>query len=180
MASYDINFDNVEAPAPVVAMPRGKYPVEVGDVTMRQSDGGEFPYLNWQLSVTEDGGDNQGHPLYLMTSLSPKALWRLAAVFQALGVYQPQFHLEVDEDTGVIIDPPLAGLLGLADVIVERYQGELRNKVQTILPLPGMETAAPATPQAVAALATAPTSPVSQPQRPPVQRPAVAKGAGLK
>src|SRR5262245_54495415 len=118
MARLRVDFSDVESFAVV---PAGTYPVVVSEVQLRESGNSDHPYINWRLEITE--GEFEGRNLWLMTSLSPKALWRLKEVFENLDVYSDEIELEVDEETNQMIAPELVGLPALAQVRIEAYQG---------------------------------------------------------
>ena len=160
----------------------GNYPVMIETVTMRQSKSDPNAYyLNWDLSITE--GDAEGRHLFFMTSLKEKALWRLKTVFESLGIYQEQMALEVDEETGVVYGPELAGLVGLAVVSQEVYEKRLQNKVDDLLPIQPEIQAPPPPPQAprppvpVRPSATTTPAPVKPSTPPAPVRPAPPKPA---
>jgi len=125
-----IDFSDIEEPEP---MPVASYPVIVQEVQLRDSRSSEFPYLNWELRVTT--GEYENRPLWLITSLSPKALWRLQAVLDNLGVYEEQVDFEVDDETNLVLKPVLVGLVGIAVIKHEQYEGRIRNRVEDLLPM---------------------------------------------
>jgi hypothetical protein len=135
MARVTIDFSEVESFA---AIPEDEYAVVVEEVEMREGD--KAPYLNWKLKVTE--GEFEGRFQWMMTSLSPKALWRLKETLENLGIVEEEFELEVDEDTNLVIQPELVGLAAIAPVTVEEYQGKDSNRVDILLP-PSGGTATP-------------------------------------
>ena len=132
MPEYNIDFSEVESFA---AIPQDEYPVIVEEVEMRQSQSSEYPYLNWKLKVTE--GEYEGRFVWMMTSLSPKSLWRLKETLDNLEVPLDEFNIVVDEDTDLVIEPELAGLPALAPVREDEYQGRITNKVDMLLPITG-------------------------------------------
>jgi len=128
MAKLTVDFSDAES---FDAVPAGEYPVVVIEVEVRESQRSEHPYLNWELEITE--GEATGRKLWMMTSLSPKALWRLQQVFENLGLPQDEVELEVDDDTGLVTEPELAGLPAVAPVTNEVYEGRERARVETLL-----------------------------------------------
>jgi uncharacterized protein DUF669 len=129
---FNIDFNEVESFA---AIPQGEYAVIVEEVEMRESQSSEYPYLNWKLKVTE--GEHEGRYVWMMTSLSPKALWRLKESLDNLEVPLDDFNLVVDEDTNFVTNPPLVGLAAIAPVREDEYQGRITNKVDMLLPAGG-------------------------------------------
>lgn len=64
-------------------IPEGEYDAVIGNIEYRQSQSSEFGYLNWEFQI--DDGEYRGRKLFMMTSLSPKALWNLKTQFTVLG-----------------------------------------------------------------------------------------------
>jgi len=136
MPEFKIDFEEVESFA---AIPAAEYPVVVEEVEMRESQTSEYPYLNWKLKVTE--GEHEGRFVWMMTSMSPKALWRLKETLDNLEVPLDDFNLVVDEDTNFVTEPALVGLPALAPVREDEYQGRINNKVDMLLPVDGPKKA---------------------------------------
>ena len=132
MSSFRINFNEVVA---LEAMPAGMYPIRVNEVILRESTTtpGSY-YLNWELVVTLPG-EFDGRKTYLMTSLKPNALWRLKTILQNLGLEPGDMNLNVDEETGIVLEPDFRNLVGLAKVVVEEYQGVKRDRAEDIQPV---------------------------------------------
>jgi len=127
VTKIQVDFKGIET---YEALPRGRYPVVIESVTVRESETSEYPYLNWELRV--DGGEFEGRHLFLMTSLSPKALWRLRGILEALGVFEETMEFEVDDSTSELVSPDLIGIEAEATVSVEKYEGQLRNRVENL------------------------------------------------
>jgi hypothetical protein len=134
MPEFKIDFEEVESFA---AIPQAEYPVVVEEVELRESQSSEYPYLNWKLKVTE--GEYEGRFVWMMTSMSPKALWRLKETLDNLEVPLDDFNMVVDEDTNFVIEPQLVGLPALAPVREDEYQGRITNKVDMLLPVGGAQ-----------------------------------------
>lgn len=132
MPTLDLNFNDIPSFEP---LPKGKYSVVVRSVELRPSQSSDNPYLNFQLEVTE--GEYAGRVLFLMSSTSPKSLWRLLEHLKALGVELPdnRLLLETEEDTNFLINPQMVGLPAIANVIQEVYEGRLQNKVDQLFPM---------------------------------------------
>jgi hypothetical protein len=135
MSKLNVNFADVET---FDLIPVGTPLVEVEQVEAKESQSSEFPYLNWKLRIVEDDEDWEesfvGRYLWLMTSLSPKALFRLKQVFENIGVDDEDIDLEVDDDTNLVTEPELVGIRAYAPVRHEPYNGEQRARVSTLLP----------------------------------------------
>lgn len=141
MTRLTIDFSQVEAYEPLAP---GEYPVVIDSVEMRQSENSEHPYLNFTLKVTE--GEFANRNLWFIGSLSPKALFRLQAVFASFGLNESTTEIEVDDASGVLLEPQLVGLPAIARVRNEMYQGQLRNRVEELVGLESVEVGAAAAP----------------------------------
>ena len=128
----DIDFSQVEEFEP---LPAGQVSILIEEVTLKQSKSGEYPYLNWELRVSE--GEFANRRLFMMTSLSERALWRLKAVFENIGVLATQMQLQVDETTNLLLSPALSGLPAIAVVSQEVYEGRIQNRVEDLQAIPG-------------------------------------------
>jgi hypothetical protein len=139
MATITVDFSQVPSQEPVDV---GDHTVIVEKVELRDSKSSSNQYLNWDLVDTEGAGT--GRHLFLMTSLSVKALWRLEAVCESFGIELDdgeRLTLEVDDDTKLVTEPDLVGKVALARVKHEVYDGKIQAKVDEILPL--MTTSGP-------------------------------------
>lgn len=134
MGTHAINFAEVEDS--FEALPEGQYPVTIERVEVRESKSSEHYYLNWTLKVDEDAEEGAGRNLWMITSLSPKALFKLKSVFENLGVLQDEMELEWDEDVEVttsagpiLLDPDVIGMAAIALVENEMYENKEQNRV---------------------------------------------------
>lgn len=134
MGGIKINFADVEGS--FEPLPEGTYEVEVERVEVRESNSSDNDYLNWELTVQDE--EYEGRKLWMITSLSERALFRLKDVFVALDVIEEDDELEIEWDDDVdvtpkegpqVIEPELAGLFGSAIVTNEVYEGKERNRV---------------------------------------------------
>lgn len=132
-----INFAEVDGSFDII--PEGLYPVVIEKVEVRESKSSEHNYLNWELTISE--GEHEGRKLWHITSLSPKAFFRLKDVFAALGfdVEDENFDLDWDDDVEItpkagplLTDPDVTGLPATAVVTIEPYQGKDQNRVDDI------------------------------------------------
>ena len=124
--SIHIDFSNVEDA--FEPLPTGAYPVQVTAVEVRDGQSG-FPYLNWTFEVQD--GEFTGRKLWGVTSLSPKALWKLKEFLKAVGedettLGREDFDLDPDAYIGKTI---------LAGVTQESYEGKIQNRVDSYQPL---------------------------------------------
>lgn len=128
MAKLTVDFSQVET---FEALPPGEYPVVIESVEVRQSETGEFPYLNFTLVIPD--GEYANRKLWFIGSLSPKALWRLQATFASFGLEGDEHELDVDDGTGVLLNPQLVGLPAIARVSNELYQGRMTSRVNDLI-----------------------------------------------
>jgi len=106
--------------------------------TVAQKEGAEYPYVKFELEVTE--GLHTGHKLWTNKSVAPKSLWSLMALLKGLGVEiatDEPVDFEVDDESGAILEPELIGLVGLAAVDQREWQGRTVNDVAAVYPIGG-------------------------------------------
>lgn len=138
MGGLSVNFAEIEGS--FEPLPEGEYECVVERVEVRESKSSDHNYLNWELSVLDE--DYEDRKLWMITSLSPKALFRLKDVFVAVGVIDGDEELEIEwaDDVDVtpgegplVINPELEGLPCVAVVTNEVYDGRERNRVNELL-----------------------------------------------
>lgn len=122
-----VNFSDIQT---FETLPTGNYSVIVESVELRDSKSSEYPYLNWTLEVQE--GDYAGRKLWLITSLNPKALWKLQETLAALGYETDALKGELEFDPEEFV-----GCEAVASVILTQYQGREQNQVESLLPVGG-------------------------------------------
>lgn len=127
MPSIRVNFSDVNNFDP---LPAGVYPVVVTGVEVREprsanKDGETYPYLNWELTIEE--GEYEDRKLWTITSLNPKAMWKLQEALVAFG--------EDKEELGEDFDLYPENYIGAkcnAAVIQEAYNGKMKNTVEDL------------------------------------------------
>jgi hypothetical protein len=131
-----INFAEVEGG--FEAVPEGTYDVTIEKVDLRDSKSSEHDYLNWEFKIV--GDDYEGQRLWMITSLSPRALFRLKDVFEALGVLEDEMTLDWDDDVEItnssgpmLLEPDVIGMSCKVVVHNEVYEGKERNRVEEVL-----------------------------------------------
>src|SRR6476469_5174476 len=139
MSGIRVNFAEVEGGFEPV--PEGNYEVVVERVEVRDSKSSDHDYLNWELKILDEEYEDQR--LWMITSLSPKAMFRLKDVFLALGVIEgdeEDFNIDWDDDVEIgqkegplLTEPEVEGLNAIAVVHNEVYDNRDRNKVDTLL-----------------------------------------------
>jgi len=139
MAGIRVNFAEVEGGFEPV--PEGTYEVIVEDVEVRESKSSDNHYLNWRFRILDE--EYEGRFLWNITSLSPRALFRLKDVFLALDVIEENDEVSIDweEDVDIttsegqrLIEPEVEGLACCLVVRIEPWEGKDRNRVTAILP----------------------------------------------
>lgn len=129
MARVQVDFSDVQDFEPLEA---GEYPVVVDQVKMveAQSDD-KYPYLAWEMTVSE--GEYKDRKLWLNTSFSPKALFKLKEVLENLGLFEDELDVDYDEETMLVTTPELAGLPAIAVVSVTTYNNRPSNNVDALI-----------------------------------------------
>jgi hypothetical protein len=113
-------------------MEEGEYPVVIDKAEFRPSrEEGKYPYINLEMSVTEE--KYKGRKLWMILSFSPKALWRMKDVFENLGIYDDSMEVDYDEDTMLVVDPELVGLPGIAVVSHREWEGRTQTQVDALI-----------------------------------------------
>jgi len=143
MTRLTVDFSQTESYEP---LPPGEYPVVIDSIELRQSENSEHPYLNFTCKVSE--GEFANRNLWFIGSLSPKALWRLQAVFASFGLTDANVELDIDDASGTLLEPQLVGLPAIARCRNETYQGSLRTRVEELIGLEGASTAPAVAPSA--------------------------------
>jgi hypothetical protein len=136
VGSIQINF--AEVGSDFETIPEGSYPIVVDKAEVRESKSSDNPYINWEMTITE--GEHEGRRLWMITSLSPKALFRLKDVFEALGVLEDEMEVEWDEDVAItpeagplLVNPDVSGAVAMALVTIDYdYDPKGRNKVDAL------------------------------------------------
>jgi hypothetical protein len=138
MTRVTINFSEVEGGFEPV--PEGTYRCEIVTVECRESKSSENDYLNWEFKIL-DGDGAEGQHLWMITSLSPRALFRLKDVFEALDVLEDEMNLDFDDDVEItptagprMLEPDVEGLECVVVVKNEMYENRERNRVNEVRP----------------------------------------------
>lgn len=130
MAKLQINMSEVQEATHVAP---GKYPGLIGKVELVESADKTSHNLKWTIQIAD--GPNQGASMTMFTSLKQNALWRLKGILRNLGFsVDGMIDLDVDEDTGIVVDPPLAGTACVIDVVDDTYNNILRSVINDVLP----------------------------------------------
>jgi hypothetical protein len=138
MGSLSINFAEIESS--FEPLPEGQYDVIVERVEVRESKSSDNDYLNWEFVVQDE--EYEDRRLWMITSLSEKALFRLKDVFLALGVIADDEEVDIEWDDSVditptegpqLLNPEVTGIACVAVVTNEMYEGRERNRVNEVI-----------------------------------------------
>jgi hypothetical protein len=137
MPSTTVNFADVDSFEP---LPEGSYDIEIDKVEVRRNKADDGDYLNWELLVID--GEYENRRLWMITSLKPKALFRLKQVLIDLGIIdedEEEMDIEWDDDVEpstsggpLLLYPELQGIEAVAQVKNEMYEGRERNRVENL------------------------------------------------
>jgi hypothetical protein len=169
MGQVTVDFSAVPEYEP---LPSGTYQVVIDHVELRTGKDSGQPYLNFDLVVSEEG-EFEGRHLFTTGSLAEKSLWHTKAVMKSLGVLPEDeiMNLEVDDESGFVLEPEMSGLPAIAEVVLGTYQGRKQNNVTDLRgpdEEPEPEVRAPTPKVPAAKTATRPTTPVT-PAKPAVK-----------
>lgn len=128
MARVTVDFSDIQEFEP---LEKGEYSGTITNATyVESSDPEKYAYLNIQVTVDEPGFENRN--VWIIWSLSPKALFRMKSDLEALGIVDEDAEIEIeyDEDS----EPPTITqpeIIGLPCVVVmdkpRTYEGRLQN-----------------------------------------------------
>lgn len=128
MPKVPIDFSDVQDFEPLA---KGDYEALIEEVTyVAPQVEDKYPYLNLKLRVTEDGYENR--VLWVIWSLSPKALFRMKGDLENLGYDSDEIEIEYDEDSMIVTEPELAGMPVVASVTQRTWEGRLQNNVDAL------------------------------------------------
>lgn len=110
--------------------PVGAYQVEVTGFEERESEKGEFNYWNWELTITE--GDFAGGKMWIITSFSPKASFKLLETLIAFGADEEELRSSGDLNLDDEFAEQFIGAECLATVTMQSYNGERNPRVKKV------------------------------------------------
>lgn len=131
MPKFKVNFSDVENFEP---LPAAVYPVTVVDY--EENEGPAGVYFAFTLEVTE--GEYANRKLWTNLSMSPKAAWKLQEALIAFGHDPEELTDEYEFDPDDYL-----GAECLAVVGQDKYEGRIKNVVESLLPLDGEKPAGP-------------------------------------
>lgn len=133
MGGLSVNFADVEGG--YEPLPEGEYDAIIEAVEVRDSKSSDHDYLNWEFKILDE--EFEDRRVWGITSLSPKALFRLKDDFVALGIIEGDEELDIEWEDGVditsqegpsVIEPELVGLACVISIENEVYDGKERNR----------------------------------------------------
>jgi hypothetical protein len=92
MATWKFDFSGVDDSKGSIAP--GKYIAKVDKITQQKKEGGEYPYLKWELTILT--GSAKGLHINHITTLNPAGLFNLRDTLQAIGLKVPKSAVNVD------------------------------------------------------------------------------------
>ena len=137
MSGMKIDFSEVESS--FEPLEEGWYDCLINRIEVRESKSSEHNYLNWEFDVQDE--DHEGRKLWMITSLSPKALFRLKDNLLALEIIEEDEELELEwaddvditpQEGPLLTNPELDGLAVKVLVENEMYEGKERNRVNDV------------------------------------------------
>ena len=114
-------------------LPEGVYSAVVSTVEQKISTNNRQPYLAWIFELSDS--PYEGRKLFYNTSLQEQALWNLARTLKALGFDPGDFTGDMELDTTDLLDIECRVV-----VTQDVYQGEVRNRVDRVIPAGEPET----------------------------------------
>lgn len=110
----------------------GNYRAVIGKTELVESADKQSHNIRWSFTISE--GPQAGTPMSMFTSLKPNALWRLKGILRNLGFnVDAAMNIEVDEETGLIVEPSFVGLPCTLVIVDDTYNGVLRSSVSDVL-----------------------------------------------
>jgi len=96
MPRIGVNLNTVEK---LELLPDGTYLLEIlPSTSLKKSKSSDFPKIGWVCSVLE--GEYDSKRAYFETSLAPDALWKVLAIWEALGMSWDDEGFELEDAYG--------------------------------------------------------------------------------
>lgn len=113
------------------ALPAGVYTSKLLEVEVKEGLQSGKPYWNWTFEVDgEEHPDHADRRLWVITSLSENALFKLKEVFHAFGY-------TTDSDTDELIGEKVKLVVIEQEIEKGKRKGQIGNQVEQVLPLAG-------------------------------------------
>ena len=110
-------------------VPAGIYPARLVDVSV--GEGAKGPYWKWEYEILV-GYEHAGRKFWNITSLSPKAAFKMKETFEAFGV-------SPDTDTDLLLGKDVTLQVGVGTIQSGERTGQSTNVVNQVLPFVGEE-----------------------------------------
>lgn len=128
MARVTVDFSDVQDFEPF----DGEHPVVIDKVEyVEAASEDKYDYLAWEMIVSD--GEFKGRKLWLNTSFSPKALFKLKEVLENLELFDEELDIDYDEETMLVTTPELSGLPAIAVVEIGEYNNRKTTNVVTLI-----------------------------------------------
>lgn len=137
MAKVKVDMTGVEA---FTRCEEGKHPMIIKNLEMKQTQSGDDMLV---ATVEVTAGESKGARVIDNYTLTPKALWKLKQVLEAIGGFKTDGKLVLDTDK--MLNKPFIG-----EVSHEEYNGQIRARMQNYLKA-GAQPAKAAAPKATEA-----------------------------
>lgn len=121
--TFNVDFSDVGSSDSKYYLEPGSYMVKIESVGKDIKEGGEYPYLKWEFSVS----NKDDMTLNVITSLSPKALFKLKELMEAVGVVVPEGAMTVNPTDYI-------GRVCMADVEDKTYNGKVYSNITKLKP----------------------------------------------
>jgi hypothetical protein len=118
METFNIDFSGVESSGGQYYVEPGTYNVKIIKVEKGQKEGGDYPYLKWYFNLL----GNDSLELNLITSLSPKALFKLKELLEAVGLEVPDGTIKIDPTQFI-------GKICSAEIADREYNGKVYSNL---------------------------------------------------
>ena len=118
METYNVDFTGVNSNDGKFYVSPGTYNVKIVSVEKGQKEGSSYPYLKWTFNLL----DNDDLNLSVITSLSPKALFKLKELLEAVGVAVPEGSLKISPNDYI-------GKICTADIADRSYEGKVYSNI---------------------------------------------------
>ena len=108
-------------------IPEGVYRACVTEQEVRESNSSEYPYINWTYTIVGSANDNR--KVWLMTSLSPKALFRLKAFLIAAGETKESLASDFEMDPDKYVGKEMSIQIKHEKDTRQGREGKLQDRV---------------------------------------------------
>lgn len=131
MAKVTVDFSQVEEFEP---LDKGEYDgVILKGTFVEPAEADKYPYINVEIDMSEVP-EGASAKVWIIWSLSPKALWRMKQDFENLGLPSDEIDIDYDEDTMLVSEPEIAGMPVVVVCDKPRtYEGRLQTNAVALL-----------------------------------------------